>query len=377
MKKDFIISLLNSSLRADYIISLYLDVDGKKYPNKEYEIVLKELIKEGKASIERYSEEIKKLINKDLEKIWEQVHNNFARESAKSVAIFCSSKDKIWQFIKLSVPLRSSLIIRDYPYLRPLLATIPLQKMYGIALVSLNQANFYILKDEKIERFYQITNEIPKRVKIAGWQGYAERKVERHIEDHISKHFKSVADKLIEFNNKLGFDHIIIGGEKRSFEEFFLYLPERMQKKIIDKITINIEAESKELLNKIQQSLKNYYADKEKELLEKIKHEALSHGLGAIGLESVFEALRHNQVSSLVVKQNFSLPGKRCPNCHWLHISMDFCQLCGYKMLSTPDLIEDAINLALMQNADVYISSYHPTIISEMEGIAALLRFQI
>lgn len=255
------------------------------------------------------------------------------------------------------------------------------QKKFGIVLLSSNKANFYLSEGDKLEEHESIINEVPQRVKTTGkttgWKGQSDRKMERHIDDHVLKHFKDVASMLIEYCGIHKCDNIILGGEKRNLEDFISNLPDIWQKKIIDRLPINVEIDIKDLSSKAQESIKKFHSEKEKKLLEKIKQETLSKGLGAIGLESVFEAIRHRQVSTLVVKQNFSLPGKKCINCKWLHITMDTCQLCGKKMIEVPDIIEEAINESLLQNSDVYIILYHPAIIAEMEGIAALLRFQL
>jgi len=381
MHKELFAQLLNMSTKSDYVISLYLEVDGKIYPNNEYETVLKELIKEAKSSLSHYNDEIKKNINNDLEEILKKIHNEFQRGSDKSVALFCSSTAKLWKMLKLAAKVRSSLVIREYPYLRPLLQALPLQKKYGIILLSSNKANFCLSEGDKLEEFDSIATEVPQRVKTAGktagWKGYSDRKIERHIDDHILKHFKNVTAKLVEFVTTHKCENIIIGGEKRNIDDFIATLPEVWQKKIIDKLHINIETEMKDLSSKTHDSIKIFNAAKEKNLLDKIKQEAMSKSLGAIGLESVFDAIRHKQVSTLAVKQNFSLPGKKCSYCRWLHIMLDTCQLCGKKMVGVPDIIEEAINESLLQNSDVYIIQYHPSAISEMEGIAALLRFQL
>lgn len=381
MYKEQLAQLLNLSTKGNYVISLYLEVDGKKYPNNEYETILKELIKEAKTNFVKYPEYIIKNINKDFEEIWKKIHNEYQRGSDKSIALFCSSNAQLWKMSKLYTNLRSSLVIREYPYLRPLLQVLHLQKKFGIVLLSSNKANFYLSEGDKIEEHESIIDEVPQRVKTTGkttgWKGHSDRKVERHVDDHVLKHFKNVTSMLIEFCGIHKCENIILGGEKRNLEDFISNLPEIWQKKIIDKIHINVEIDVKDLSCRAQESIKKFYSEKEMKLLDKIKQETLSKGLGAIGMESVFEAIRHRQVSTLAVKQNFSLPGKKCNNCKWLNLTMAVCQLCGKKMIEVPDIIEEAINESLLQNSDVYIILYHPAVILEMEGIAALLRFQL
>ncbi len=63
MNKDTYIKLISLSKKTNYIITLFLEVDGRKYPKDEYIIVLKELLKEAKNSYQKYNPEVLKNIN--------------------------------------------------------------------------------------------------------------------------------------------------------------------------------------------------------------------------------------------------------------------------------------------------------------------------
>lgn len=108
MYKEQLTQLLNLSTKGDYVVSLYLEVDGKKYPNNEYETILKELIKEAKTNIAKYPENIRKNINNDFDEIWKKIHNEYQRGSDKSLALFCSSKAHLWTMSKLYINIRVS-----------------------------------------------------------------------------------------------------------------------------------------------------------------------------------------------------------------------------------------------------------------------------
>jgi len=376
MQKDIYLKLISLSNTSKYIISLFLEVDGKKYPKDEYLTVLKELVKEAKNYIQNHDIETVKSVNNDLEKITNYLQYKYSRASEKALIIY-SSGDKIWEVFKTPVPLRSSLIIRETPYLRPLIHANSLQKRIAIILIDRSKANFYLAEYDTLNLLNSITNDVPQKVKAAGYKGYAGKKVERHIEDHLQKHFKNVYEEILKFCNKNKCEHVILGGEKRNIDDFTNYIPSIWQSKIINKINISPEADFKEVQNKVFEAINNFFTERETKLIEKIKHEARSKGLGVYGIEAVFDAITHKQISTLAVKQNFSLPGKKCQNCNWLSVNVDTCQLCGNPMKQCQDIIEEAINESLIQNADVYVISFDSTSISEIEGIGALLRFHL
>src|SRR4030042_2639621 len=107
MQKNVLTKLIRSSLKSTYIISLYLEVDGKKYPNDEYLIVLKELLKEVKQSIQTYSDEQKKNLLDNFDAIWNHFQLNYERAQEKTIALFCSANKRLWELIPLSIQLRS------------------------------------------------------------------------------------------------------------------------------------------------------------------------------------------------------------------------------------------------------------------------------
>lgn len=376
MNKDIYLKLITDSLNADYIISLFLEVDGKKYPKDEYLIILKELIKESKNSIQKYEPERIKSINNNLDTLLNYLQYNYTRGSEKTIIIYCSA-DKIWQIFKSKVPLRSSLVIRESPYLRPLIHANLLQKKIATILLDRSKANFYLSEYDSISLLQSINNEVPQKVKAAGYKGYAGKKVERHIEDHLQKHFKSIYEEIIKFCNKNQCNNIILGGEKRNIDDFISYMPNIWISRIINKINIPPEADMKDVSSKVFEAINNYHSSREIALIEKIKQEARSKALGAYGIEAVFDAIRYKQISILAVQQNFSVPGKKCKNCTWLSINLDTCQLCGNLMSFSQDIIDEAINESILQNADIYIISFNSNRISEIEGIGALLRFHL
>lgn len=376
MNKDIYLKLITESIKTNYIISLFLEVDGKKYPKDEYLIILKELIKETKNFIQKQEPEITKNINSDLDTILNYLQYNYTRGSEKTIIIY-SSGDRVWEIFKSKVPLRSSLVIRESPYLRPLIHANLLQKKIATILLDRSKANFYLSEYDNISLLQSINNEVPQKVKAAGYKGYAGKKVERHVEEHIQKHFKTVYEEIIKFCNKNQCDNIIIGGEKRNIDDFTSYMPNIWTSRIISKINIPPEADIKDVSSKIFEAINNYHSSREIFLIEKIKQEARSKALGAYGIEAVFDAIRHKQISTLAVQQNFSLPGKKCKNCTWLTINLDTCQLCAKPMSFSQDIIDEAINESILQNADIYIISFNPARISEIEGIGALLRFHL
>jgi peptide subunit release factor 1 (eRF1) len=95
----------------------------------------------------------------------------------------------------------------------------------------------------------------------------------------------------------------------------------------------------------------------------------------ARGAPSVFDALFERRVDELVVRGDYAAPGVRCPECGWL--SMDDAATCPQDGVSTeqsPDVIDDAIDLAFLGAARVIVTDPDGDAQPD-QPIVALLRY--
>jgi peptide subunit release factor 1 (eRF1) len=97
-------------------------------------------------------------------------------------------------------------------------------------------------------------------------------------------------------------------------------------------------------------------------------------GKGASGLPDTLAALAEHRVDTLLVSQGYGVDGWRCGSCKLLAAKGRACSSCGAEMHAVSDVVEEAVETALMQSCRVEICVDNADL--DVAGrIGALLRY--
>lgn len=356
--------------------TLYLRIE--KTPQLSHSIELKDLIKMRKRELEtqKWSPEVKKSIEADFKAIQDYVNLKFSREGVNTLAIFSCSSLKFWKVITLQIPIQSQLVIQAQPYHRPLSSALDQHKRFLFILIERAKARLFEISAGEILEHSDILDDVPSKVKEAGYGGYDERRIERHIEDHVRRHFKHVAETADHFYKKYSNDYVILAGSETNTSEFRQYLPNGLSTKVIATIHEEMTASTKNILDKTMQIEKEMRQKEETQLLNQLFKEVNSGGLGIVGLDSTLRALQRGQVSQLLVQEGFGREGYQCVSCLSLHTKNGSCDFCGANTNSVPDIVAEAVQDAMKQGCQVKYISLAGSQLAAAGNIGAMLRFK-
>lgn len=356
--------------------TLYLQIDGA--PQASYVIELKDLIKACKNSLEneKLNPQTRESVNGDLKKIQDYVTLEFSKEGVRTLVIFSCAAKKWWQVLTLSLPLRNHLEISSKPYIRPLTYLLDKYSRFLCILVERARARLFEVFAGEILEHTDILDEVPGKVKMGGFAGYEERRIERHIEDHVRRHYKHVAEAAMNLERKYQNDHVILGGTEQNTNEFRHFLHSTLQDKLVSTVLEDINANPKAVLERTMQIEEEIKEDEEKKLLQRFLGQVNSGGLGVIGLDPTLKALQQGQVHSLVVKDGYETHGYRCKNCQSLHSTNGKCQYCDGAVENVGDIVEEAVREALEQGCQVKYITLPDADLSPSGNIGAILRFK-
>lgn len=369
-----------SSFKANpfLVSSLYLNVNEKRFSKKEYVIRLKDLIKQRRQDVKNadVNSEIKTSLEEDFKKIQNYVEQEFSGKGVRGVVVFSASKKNFWQVYHLPLPVKTCLIVSGEPYVRPLTALLDEYKHYCTVAVSRDKARIFEVYLGEITEHTEIFNQVPGKVRIAGWYGLEERRIERNIEDKVHRHFKEVADATLELFKKKRFDWLIVGGKRESVSTFEKHLHTYLRDRIIDRVDLDPNASLHEALLKTQEVAQRVEREEEARLIHHLLEEVNSKGLGVIGLEDTLKAIWQGQVNVLLLKDDLSVPGFVCPKCGYMSTEKSECPNDKIAMTATPDILEEAVESAIIQNCQIeHIAESQE--LDNMGGIGAILRFKI
>jgi peptide chain release factor subunit 1 len=356
--------------------SLYLHIEGTPQPT--YVIELKDLIKDRKNELEKQQLPPDKLksVQSDLKKVQEFVTSKFSRNGVRTLILFSCSGKKWWKELTINSPIRSRLVINSKPYILPLTVLLDEHKRFLCILVDSSKARLFEVFAGEILEHNDILDEVPGKVKAAGFGGYEERRIERHIEDHVRRHFKHVADHATDFFRRYQNDFVILGGSEQNTNEFRNYLHSTLQDKVVSTFQEELNTTPKAILERAMLVEDEIRLREQKELLERFFAQVNSGGLGIVGLDSTLKALRQGQVNYLLVKDGYGIKGFRCRECFGLHAENGPCTYCNGPTEQIPDVVDEAVQDAIQQGCRVKYITLPESEFSLAGNIGAILRFR-
>ncbi|MCI0415486.1 hypothetical protein L0222_22155 [bacterium] len=356
--------------------TLYLTIDGA--PNPTYLIEVKELIKKRQKELndQPLIADVRKSANADLRKIREFVNHKFERNGVRTLIVFSCSAKKFWRILTLNLSLLSQLTVGSKPYTRPLTLLLDEYRRFLVILVERSKARLFEAYAGEIREYTDVFDDVPGKVKMGGFGGYEERRIERHIEDHVRRHFRRVADVGFELFKQHSHDSIVLLGSEQNTNEFHHYLHNTLHDRIVATEVEEFNAGLKSILDRIMKMEHAMKNQEDKKLLTRLFNQVKSGGLGIVGLDSTIRALQQGQVNSLVVEAGFTKDGYRCTECRSLSTRNGSCDYCGGNTQIVQDIIEEAVQQALSQGCQVKFISLPESELSMAGKIGAMLRFK-
>lgn len=381
ISRDNLKELCRFSPEVNLVVSVYLDVDGEKYPRRQdYEKALRGLLNQAAQDwvngdhLER--KEIRQGVQRDLDTINRFVEGNWERDGSKGLAIFSCAEQGFWQVYELPISVPSALIVGPEPYAKTLTTLLSKYKRFCVVSVDRKKSRFFTvhLGALEAERRMSIDESVPDQVKEGDWANLRQSKIARHIDDHIMHHLKGTAAEALEFFMKHECDHLIVSGQKDILPRFKQLLHPYLAERLVGEFALNPSAPERDFLEHSLEVEQDVRRGLEKKLVRQLKKEAAAGGHGVTGLNDTLQALMRGQVHTLVLAYAYTQEGHVCYTDHYLDSRAGACPVCGAELTKADDIVEDMVQLAVNQNVAVeYISEESP--FAQKERVGALLRY--
>ncbi|NOZ63699.1 MAG: hypothetical protein GXO71_01915 [Caldiserica bacterium] len=349
------------------IISLYLDTSRERIAKGVHIKTFKDLAKNIKVRNEE-----KGKVNDSLRRIQDYLKFEFRRNDKNGLALFTSLDAKLWEVFQLPEPVPDTLIVESHPYIKPLFAVLDRYRRFCIVLIDQRKARLLELFLGEIEEIREIEGNTLHQVKTSGWKGYGE-KIHHHIEESITRHFREVADALLALWRENHFDFLLLGGTEENISAFIPFLHTSLKEKIIGTLPVDYKADIHEILKLGKAVERKEKEERVEKILKRILEEKTKEGLVSVGLPSVLNALNFSAIQVLLVAEEYREEGYKCPSCGYLSLQEGDCPHCKMKMEKKVDIVEEAVETAILQDAQV---EYGSKGLLKDFGITGLLRFR-
>lgn len=357
------------------VTTLYLDVDGRRRPRRRDFVRRAEdlagaarerargLDRAARRSVEADAERIRSFVGEGLER----------RGAVRGLALFSCSAAGRWEAVELAHPVRDGVRVGARPHLVPLEALLELAETFCTVLVDRERARIFLSSLGEIEEVSRLLDDVPGRHDQGGW---AQARLQRHIEDHVLRHLKHVADTLLRLQRSRPFDHLVLAGPEEAEAELERELHDYLRRRILGRVSLPMTASADAVVERVSHLELELEGRREREAVDRLLSEAEGGtGRAVTGMAATLGALEANRAEVLVLSEDLGASGVRCERCGHLAARADGpCEACGGPVVPVPDLVEEAVELALRHRTRVEtVADGEP--LARVGGIGALLRF--
>ena len=372
LNQAFIRKLAEWSANGAPVSSLYLDVDGRRYPRKQdFEVRAEELCHQLRDRAEALERAAKRSVHKDAERMLD-FFENLERGSTRGVGLFSCSDAGLWEEVRVPRPVKDRVTLAQHPYVLPLESLVETYERFCTVLIDREKARLFLAHMGSITEESEVFDDVPGKHDQGGW---SQARFRRHIEEHVGRHFKHVGEVLFSFLKRRGFDHLILAGPEETVTEFERGLHDYLKQRMAARITLPMTATADEVLARSLEIEERLELETERTTIERLRAEAAAGRNAVLGLGKVLPALNDGRVDTFVVPFGLESKGYRCTKCARLWSDGGRCPTCGGHLEGIPDVIESAVAAALRSGAKVEsISFAGPDVLGE-EKVGAILRF--
>lgn len=356
------------------VTTLYLDVDGRRYPRrKEYVTRMEVMLGEPSSAPDRGDREAFMSFERDCHRVRAFVAEEFDRSgSVRGLAVFSCSGAGLWEDVRLPQPLRDRFVVGPRPHLLPLEALLEQAETFCTAIVDREKARLVVSRLGEAEEISRVLDDVPGQHDQGGW---SQPRYQRHIEDHVQRHLKHVSDALLRLQQGRGFDHLVLAGPEEVVASLERELHDYVRRTILGRASLAMTASVEEVVDQAMELERDVEERREKEAVERLAAEvARGSGRAATGMARTLAALESGRVETLVVNGSFRAEGVRCTSCGHMDVGGERCAVCGSAVDRIPDLVEEAVESALRQRCRVETIAGGAAL-EDLGGVGALLRF--
>jgi peptide chain release factor subunit 1 len=367
------------------VLSVYVDFDPSQFGTQPARAsAITSALDEAEREVRDASSlehDVRVGLKSGLERVRNFLQLELDASGAHGVAVFCDSTEELFEALKLPVSVAQRAVINDSPFIEPLAGLDPGAR-FLIVLCSRRVGRLLFGSPEGLREVGRIQDEVPGRQRQGG---LSQPRYERSIDNEALAHIKRVAELVGRRFGRRALDGILLGGPEETRARLEDHLPAAMRGRVVGCVDVDVDTASPEaVLAAARSAFKRIEHEREDEALARL-HEGLSGGPrpAAARIADVLEALNQRRVETLLVSAGTSAPGRECPTCGWLGVGGEECPADGTPTLAHGDIIDSAVQRALLQSADVRflrsrVPDGEPTVAGPLDmygGIGAVLRF--
>ena len=355
-------------------LSFYLNLEPTEFATPPARAsAIRSLLDEGEKKLKEVEGgDADRNLRADFERARQFFSGDIPTNGARGLAVFCSGDRDLFEVIRLPRPVQSEVVISDSPFIEPLVDLV--SGTWCVLLCNRRTARIFRGSSDRIEEVARVTSEdVSSQADSGGW---SQPRYERGQDEEVHRHLKRVADVLHRRFRRARFDHLLIGSPEELTSDIEKTLHPDVAKRLAGRLSIDVENTTDDaVFAAARPMIEEHERSAERAALDRLKQGVGAGGRGVAGLDDVLSALNERRVETLLLEERFQMPGRVCPQCGSLFAeNVTVCPADETPTDPFDDVVEEAVELAVGQSADVIIARHHDDL-EQMGGIGAVLRF--
>jgi peptide subunit release factor 1 (eRF1) len=359
------------------VLSLFLNLDPSEFatpPARETEI--RSLTDQAERELREaadLSHDTKQGLKQDIARAREYLSGaDFS--GAHGMALFLCGPAGLFETIKLPRPIQSRAVIDDSPYVEPLV-DMGRRDSWAVLLVNRQVARMLRGTKERLEELPPLEDEVHGQHDQGGWsQARYQRSVDKEVQDHL----KRTGELVLRRFKRVPFDQLLLGGPQEILGDMEERLHPYVRERVAGRIDIDVENSSADQVRDCAAAeIEEAERSRERQTLDRLVEGVQRGGRAAAGLGDTLGVLNERRVETLMLTYGFSAAGKLCPECGSVFADNgdSACPADGAPLNTRADIVESAVELAIMQSADVLVMRHLGDELEPHGSIGAVLRF--
>jgi peptide chain release factor subunit 1 len=320
-------------------------------------------------------------LEQDIKRVGSYLTSGLDPSGAHGVAVYCSSRESLFEAIRLPQRVPSDIVIEPIPKLEPLLPS-PEPGCVCVTLVNRRDARFFIPRGRSEAGEHRFEEQLHDQVRGQHRQGgWSEANYERSIEADVDAHLRRSAERLYGLWRTEKFDRLVLGGPHEVVTRFTPELHADLRG-VLDEaeLAMDVSTTSAAEIDEALAPLRQRWRELARwEALQRLLSTMAPREGAAIGVPDTLAALGRRQVGSLLLGPRADEAGSECPLCEQLFVTEngDYCEADGTELQPLRSLRAAMIRSALLQDAEVIVLDDYDDRpeIAAFSGVGAILRY--
>jgi peptide subunit release factor 1 (eRF1) len=198
--------------------------------------------------------------------------------------------------------------------------------------------------------------------------------VDKDVQDHL----KRTGELVFRRFKRVPFDQLLLGGPEEILGDMEERLHPYVRERLAGRVEVDVEHTTPEQVRSAAaEAIEEADRRRERQALDRLVEGVQRGARAAAGLGPTLGVLNERRVETLMLGLNFTAAGKWCPDCGSVYADNgeSACPADGARLHERDNIVESAIELAIMQSADVLVMRHLNDELEPHGSIGAVLRF--